>query len=338
MRAREGDFIESVEGLIFDVKGLVHPTNRVIAFIRYFPCMKGSRKRRETIYSKIYSLSERFQFLSENFPEYIAYDSVFDEKLCQVPTQKVTHHYKPAEKLEEFRGNPKDLDELEGKALELADILKSSANIHSKSIGVSGSIMVGLHKQNSDIDLIVYGVKSCRKVHSALENLLNEKNTHVNSYSQNDLRALFEFRFKDTTMNFEDFVQTESRKLLQGKFMGVDYFIRFVKDWNEIDEKYGDVNYKNCGYAKVRATIVDDSESIFTPCRYKISNVHIIKGPKLGSIEEIASFRGRFCEQARVGEVVIAQGKVERVMDNRRNCEYFRLLVGNRPSDCMILA
>lgn len=58
----------------------------------------------------------------------------------------------------------------------------------------------------------------------------------------------------------------------------------------------------------------------------------------INQIEEIASFRGRFCEQARNGETVIAQGKVEQVTDRKQNREYFRLLLGNKPSDYMLLA
>jgi predicted nucleotidyltransferase len=338
IKAREGDFIESIEGLIFDVKGLVHPSDRVIAFIRYFPDEKGSRKRQGTKYSKVYSLSERFQFLLKRFPEYIDYDPVFDAKLCEVPIQKVTRQYKPAEKLEEIRGNLQYSDELERKASELADIIEMSANIPSQKVGVSGSIMVGLHNRKSDIDLIVYGVKNCQKVYSTMENLLGEKQGPLRPYTHRDLRTLFDFRSKDTVVGFEDFVRSESRKVLQGKFVGTDYFIRFVKDWSEINETYGDVRYLNVGYARVEATVVGDSDSIFTPCVYPISDVRVLEGKKSEPIKEIASFRGRFCEQARKGEVVIARGKVERVIDNRQNCGYFRLLLGNKPSHYMILA
>jgi len=338
MRAREGDFIESIEGLIFDVKGSVHPPNKIIAFIRYFPDEKGPRKKQGTNYSKVYSLSKRFHLLSKKFPECIVYDQVFDAKLCEVPIHKVKHHYKPCEKLEELRGNLKHLDEPEQKALELADILKISANIPSKEVGVSGSIMVGLHYKKSDLDLIVYGVKNCRKVYSILESLLGEKQGLFKPYTRRGLKALFDFRSKDTIMSYEDFVRTESRKVLQGKFMGTDYFIRFVKNRNEVNEEYGDVHYKNCGYARVKATVMEDSESIFTPCVYKISDVGFLEGPQIKPITEIASFRGRFCDQARKGEVVIAQGKVECVIDNKRNHEYFRLLLGNKQSDYMTLA
>ena len=72
-------------------------------------------------------------------------------------------------------------------------------------------------------------------------------------------------------MSFEDFETVENRKAFQGMFMGTDYFIRFVKDWNETSEQYGDVCYKNSGYAKITANITDSSDALFTPCSYKLS-------------------------------------------------------------------
>jgi predicted nucleotidyltransferase len=204
-------------------------------------------------------------------------------------------------------------------------------------LGVSGSLLVGLHAATSDIDPVVYGVENGRKVHAALRKLLEEGDTPFKPYGLEDLRRLFAFRSKDTYMGFEDFVKVESRKVFQGKFMDKDYFVRFVKDWSEVEEKYGDIHYRDCGYAKIEATVVDDAEAIFTPCTYKIEDVKVVEGPKLQPIREIASFRGRFCEQARKGETIIAQGKLERVADQKRGCEYFRLLLGNKPTDYMIL-
>ena len=138
-------------------------------------------------------------------------------------------------------------------------------------------------------------------------------------------------------MSFEDFVLVESRKAFQGKFMGTDYFIRFVKDWSEIDEQYGDVCFKNSGYAKITAKIADSTDSLFTPCTYKLENVEVVEGPKLQPISEIVSFRGRFCEQAANGEAVEAQGKVELVTNKKTGSEHYRLILGNKPSDYMIL-
>jgi predicted nucleotidyltransferase len=185
---------------------------------------------------------------------------------------------------------------------------------------------------------VVYGVDSCRRAYAALENLLKAEGSHFKPYNREELLALFEFRSKDTAMGFEDFVKVESRKAFQGKFMETDYFVRFVKDWSQTHERYGDVCFKNCGYARITATVKDDSESLFTPCTYGIENVRVVEGAKLEPIAEIVSFRGRFCEQAREGEEVTAQGKVERVMDKGNGQEHYRIIIGNKPTDYMLLS
>jgi len=335
MKTREGDLIENKEGIVFDVKGLVHPPDRIVAFPRYFPEKKGERKRAGTAYGKVYSLSKRHAFLKERHPHYLVHDSVFGEMLCEVPIEDTKMHYNPVEKLQQLHAS-RDLDPVENDALQLAMLLKENAKIPRSAIGLSGSVLVGLHGAGSDIDPIVYGIENCLKVHSALKGLLKDVNSHVRPYNLRELRTLFDFRSKDTMVSFENFVRTESRKVVQGKFLQRDYFIRFIKDWDEVTEKYGDITYKNCGYAKIEATVADDSESIFTPCVYRIENVKLVEGTKVSPIEEIASFRGRFCEQAHTGEEVVAQGKVERVTDARKRHEYYRLLLGNKPADYMI--
>ncbi|MGB9959897.1 MAG: hypothetical protein ACPLKQ_05195 [Candidatus Bathyarchaeales archaeon] len=332
----EGYLIESIENIIFDVKGLVHPPDKIVAFPRFIPDLEGPRQRKEKRYRKVYSLSERFSFLEKNLPNYIVCDSVFGEKLCEVPLEAVKKVYNPVNRLKVFRKS-RNLDSLEYAALQCLKLLKETANVPWNKLGISGSLLVGMHSETSDIDPVVYGVENCWKVHAALQKLIEKGDTPFKPYNVEELKGLFDFRSKDTFMNFEDFVTVESRKVWQGKFMGRDYFIRFVKDQKEINEQYGDIEYKNCGYAKIEATVVDDSESIFTPCTYKIEDAKVVEGPKLQPIKEIASFRGRFCEQAKKGETVVAQGKVENVKDNKRRSECFRLLLGNNPSDYMIL-
>ena len=233
---------------------------------------------------------------------------------------------------------PKDLTVLEDKALLLAQTLKAEANIPWSSIGISGSIMAGLTTEKSDIDPLVYGVENCRKAYVALQKLLKKEDSGFKPYTQTELQELFDFRSKDTQMSFEDFVLVESRKAFQGKFMGTDYFIRFVKDWNEINEQYGDVCFKNSGYAKITAKIADSTDSLFTPCTYKLKEVHVVEGPKLAANKEIVSFRGRFCEQAANGEEIEAQGKVELVTNKKSGGEHYRLILGNKPSDYMVLS
>jgi len=335
IKAREGDLIETTDNIVFDVKGLVHPPNRVVAFIRYVPDTEGNRERDGRQYSKFYSLSKRYVLLKQKYPQYLVNDPVFNTLLCEVPVEGIKQHYQPAQGLQDLR-NRDNLDDAETATLRFMELLKEEADVPWNKLGVSGSILVGLHTPSSDIDLIVYGSETGYRVQATLKRLLEDKDSPFKAYDLDGLKELFDFRSKDTITSFEDFVRTDSRKVSHGKFMGKDFFVRFVKDLNEISEQYGSIIYKPEGNARIKATVVDDSEAIFTPCTYKLANVEILEGPKVEPIEEIVSFRGRFCEQARSGEAVIAEGKLERVQQEGKD-DHFRLLLGSKPSDHMIL-
>jgi hypothetical protein len=263
------------------------------------------------------------------------FDRVFNEWMCEVPTDRVRRHYKPQKCLNRLRRKT-ITQELEKQTFQLARLLKQEASIPWKALGISGSLLVGLQNETSDIDLIVYGAANCQKVHAALKSLIQDETSHVKLYTRFELKALFDFRSKDTNVNFEDFVRTESRKVLQGRFGQRDYFIRCIKEQNEINEKYGSIIYEPVGEAKIKATIVDDSEMMYTPCSYKIETNKILEGTRVENLTEIASFRGRFCEQARRDEEVISRGKVERVQRVDEKKHHFRLLLGSKPSDFMI--
>jgi len=334
MRAREGDIVEA-GGAFFNVKGLVHPLGKVIASIHFLPDPKGDRRRGDVAYRKISDFLERQLISEERFSQYLVHDPVFDERLCELPVKYIERHYLPVKRLRElkFKGG---LDEVEGQALSFIELLKRPAGISWRSLGISGSILVGLHTSTSDIDPIVYGSKNCRKLYSALRGLLEGGDSPAKPYGPKGLKKLFEFRSRDTVVPFKDFVRTESRKALQGEFLGRDFSMRLVKDLDEVEE-YGSTRYSSMGYVKIRAKVVDDSDTIFTPCRYGIEDARVLEGIRAEPIKEIASFRPRFCEQARDGEVVIAQGKIEQVRKETGR-EYYRLTIGSRISDFMTLA
>jgi uncharacterized protein len=337
MLTREGDLIRTKSNVVFDVKGLLHPKDKVVAFPRFIPSATGTRKGNGATYGKVYSLDERFKYLQDNHPDLIILDPVFGETLCEVPVNQIADLYQPTKKLAHLR-TAKQHSKLEGKALRLATTLKEKADIPWNAIGISGSIMVGLTTETSDIDPLVYGVKNSRKVYTALQQLRQEAASGFKAYSQAELKTLYEFRSKDTKMSFQDFELVESRKAFQGMFEGTDYFIRFVRDWDELNEQYGDVRYQNSGYLKVKAEVADAKDAQFTPCTYKLENVAVLEGPKLSPIAEVVSFRGRFCMQAAEGEAVEAQGKAELVTDQRSGEKYYRLILGNKPADYMVLA
>lgn len=334
LRASEGDFLETREGLIFDVKGLVHPPEKIVAFIRYVPDERGGRRRKGRNYRKIYSLDARERYLREKYPEYLSWDPVFNTWIQEVPLDRILLYYRPAEKLGELMSQ-ETLDDAEKSAVDLARLICSEAGVPLNSVGVTGSILVGLHSESSDIDLVVRGERNCRRAYDTLKQLLSEAR-EVRRYTLEDYRRLYTFRSKDTLIPFEDFVTAEGRKTLQGIFRGRDFYVRLVKSFEEYGERYGDKIYVPLGEQEVRARVVDASDSIFTPCRYVVKVMDVIKGPKRFEVSEIASFRGRFCELALEGEEVVARGKLEKVVT--REGTYYRLLLGSKRHHYMVPA
>jgi len=330
-RGREGDFLETDDNLIFDAKGIVHPRDRVIAYLRYVPDEKGDRTRLGVRYRKVYGLRGREAFLRKNAPIYRYFDPVAHRRLQGVPLKRISVLYEPRKKLQQLSAR-KRLDPMEEDALELVNLLKSATELPSTRFGISGSLLVDLHDENSDIDLIVYGVRESHKVLEVLKG--SQCKMLLGRYDRAGIRRLYEARSMQNAMSFNTFLMQEKRKLLEGKFRRRDYFIRCIKDWNEIDEKYGDRYYYPLGCSIVQAVVDDDSENILTPCVYRVSRAKVLYGKKRAVPSQIVSFRGRFCEQAFQGERVKARGRLERVAD--RSGEWYRIVLGESPLDYLI--
>lgn len=327
--AREGDFIQTSEGLFFDVKGLIHPPNHIIAFLRYFPDPMGTRMVNGRRYKKVYALPERFDYLKKRYPYYLYNDSVLNTEVQAVPYNKIKKVYYPDEYL--LNLFHKEPNPIEKKILDFVYYIAQYSKIWEMDIGVTGSHMVGLNTPESDFDLIIYGIKNCYKVYKALDTLFDDPDLPVKRYNIEDLKKLYEFRGKDTRIDFENFVHFEKNKKLQGKFENSDFYIRCIKEWDEIKEEYGDFEYYPIGRALVQAVITNDDESIFTPCSYKIEDVKILSGTQVNNLTEIVSFRGRSCE-AKKDDVLLAKGKIEFV-SGKKGEPYYRLVVGGESDD-----
>jgi predicted nucleotidyltransferase len=329
---REGDFIETTEGLIFDVKGIVHPIDRVIAFIRYVPDPQGDRIRCNQRYRKIYNLTHRYHYLQQMYPHYLRYDPVFDMIASQVTHKSIHRHYRPQNKVHELMSET-TIDPFQKQTVEFIKKITQIAHVPQSTLGVSGSILVNLYSSNSDIDLIVYGTRAAHSVRTALLEHF-EGDDDLTTYPHSILKHRFFERQSAAGISFQKYVFHESRKTFQGYYNEKDFFIRYVKNWDETNVEYGDYKYTNKGVIKLRGVIADDTEAIFTPCTYNLTDVEVLEGLQAQQITEITSFRGRFCDQAVKGEQIEARGKLEKVVGHSKT--YYRLLLGNMLQDYMI--
>ncbi len=329
---KEGDLLELKDHSIFEVKGLIHPPNRLIAYPRYILDKKGDRQRGFKRYRKTYPLKERYSLLRQRYPHLLVQDPVFNMELPITSPNDIVTHFRPEEALIRLRED-KNLDKVEQRAVDFTKLIEKSSGLESSSLGISGSIMIKIYNDSSDIDIIVCGRKESLTLRDEMKNLLKERK-EVRPYSVYELERLYRFRLADAVMSFEDFTKHEKRKTCQGVFKDRDFFIRYLPKLDEVNESYGNKRYIPSGYVKIKAKVKDSKESIFTPCRYMLEQVEVINGAKIQNITEAYSLRGRFCEQAETGENMFIQGKLEKVITSDET--HHRLVLGSSPHDYMM--
>jgi len=308
----EGDYIETNEGLFFAVKGNYHPGDRVLSILRYIPDETGDRIKNDIKYKRVYDLKYTGKYLKRNYPHYLSYIEELDLTLQSVPIQNIKNLYNPREKIKEII-NISYEPSITLRKFVNAIIEESGVSIDS--FGISGSLLIGLHKPESDIDLNVYGRKDGIKVYDALKKL-RQKNNWINSYDTDTIRKVLESRWRDTGINLDIFLDIEIKKVLHGLIDGREYFVRLLNP-TPIEYKSRPINV-----VTIRRIIEDDSESIFTPCRYSFDN------SDEEEIRGVLSYRGKFTEQVKKGELVEARGMLEEVW--KENKREYRLVLGRK--------
>ncbi len=337
----EGDYIETKENnLIFDVKGLLHPIDRKICFLRFYPNKDGDRIRNNVIYKKVYNLNERYSILREKFPKYLFFSEELDLELQGVRNKDIKKIYTPREYFKKIC-EKKHLSYLEKCSKELCELFITGGGVLENSIGITGSQMVGLDIESSDIDIIIYGTQLSLEFQNNLKMILNSSK-NCRKYNLEEYGKHYKWRANSSNVSFEDFMRSELRKLHQGKFKGIDFFIRYIKSPEDWCGNFYDYKYKNYGRIKIISEIIDSKDSIFTPYSYKINTIKIVENNSIlkeinvKDIIEIASFRARFCEQAIKGETVLVEGKLESVEVKGKE-KHFRLILGDQNKDKMII-
>lgn len=334
----EGFFIKSVDDMIFDVKGLSHPRDRIISFVRYVPAKlcENTQKSVTKGYCKLYDLLERYAFLHQNFPQYIYEDPMGRGLLQAVAKKDIIEIYNPVQKLQQItRTEREELDSLEKLAQELTNKIMEHCDIDSKYLGITGSIMIDLHSEKSDVDLVVYGKRDSTKVYQGMSRIF-ENYENISRYTEKELKTLWKDRGQEEQIDFESFLESEKKKQLQGTISNIDFYIRLVLLPAENYEPYDQTKITSLGEFEIEATVESDDYSIFTPCIYHLKDV-IIKNEKIEEPtppDRIFSVRGRYCDIAKTGERISAKGKLERVKIANQK-EYLQLTLGSSKNEFM---
>jgi len=334
---RDRDYVQTKEGYFFCVVGPIHPEDRVIAYLKYIPDPSGkwgrgkNRFKRALRYYTMPDLLETLNFL-ENHPEYLYDSSVLGLRMSAVPLNRISAHLKPDEKLFQLI-QMEELDNLQRKVLDLATLISEDSRVPIEYLGVTGSLLLDIHQDFSDMDLIVYGMENSEAVKEALIRIYEESESSASRFDEEKSREWCMNKTGMYPLTYEEAVRIFKRKWSRGLFRGTMFSVHPVKFEEEVSERYGDKIFKPEGMMKIEAAVSDASEAEFLPSVYKVEDVKIFSGPMVKDIYEVTSYEGLYGGIAEKGEKMVVYGKLERVIDKRDGEEYHRVLVGSKEAE-----
>ncbi len=329
----EGFYFIAYGGVVFYSKGVIHPPWSIIGYPKYYPSPSGDRVSRVNgaRYAKLSVISEQLK-LARKLGCRVYYDEYVGAEAPHVELGFIEKILNPVEKAREVVNEEYDNVRVIRRAGEMLVDLIDNSGVSKEAIGLSGSILAGLYTESSDIDIVVYGENNGRRVYEYLKESIDGRGPY-RRYDSRSIARVYESRAKETPIGFEEAVKQARRRVLEGLFKDTEYFIRLVKPASP-RESYGMARYEKIGVSTLKAVVLDDSESIYTPCRYLVRVKEFIDGVK-ALVEEIYSLRGRFAEVARAGEEVIARGVIEKIRYEDGVVRY-RLYLGY-PGDYLIV-
>lgn len=327
---RDHDYVETEESFFFTVVGYLHPPDGVLAYLKYVPG-KGPWRRDGLTFKRIiqiYSMEEligSIKLLKEDRPYYVRYDPVIGEEMSFVPNNRIKKHYSTIDIAKGLRKKEQP-DPIEARALELMDILSNISGISTEKFGITGSLLVGIHHEESDVDIVVEGRDECKKLIESL-NSTDQVNC-ITRLRDKDKAKWISTCTKKYPLSIEDLARLSSRIRNKYVYKGQVFSIHGIKAYQDIKESYGEIIYRRIGIGRAIAEVEDVSDSYFTPAIYRIRVIDY-SGPVSNDIREVACFDTNFAFMFKEGDVIEVLGKLERVYDKRSNETYLRINVGS---------
>lgn len=289
------DFIETAEGLIFAVVEQGLEEGKVLCFLRYI--------KQGTGWVKV-ATNEANQHLKLNAAQYLFYSKKKAAHLHAVFVKDIFLHHSPRERLQTILAK-KNPDLIEQDCITLCRLLIQKG-VSIDTLGITGSLLLGVQKQSSDIDIVVYGRENFHSIRQIIKELIVVGDL-------NDLNAkdwLDSYQRRSCDLSYSDYVWHEQRKYNKAMINERKF------DLNLIVAAHDDTaSYKKQGAVKLQVEIIDDHYAFDYPARFKI---------KHDTIQEIICYTATYTGQAEVGEWVDVSGALELASDGVQ-----RIVVGS---------
>ncbi|MHC1631610.1 MAG: nucleotidyltransferase domain-containing protein [Methanotrichaceae archaeon] len=278
MNVRIRDFLQSVDGWIFAVVDYYH-SQGIRCILRYVPDSNGERTTNGVRYRKL-DFDQSFEFLRRAKLEYV-------QDVHVVPEDDILRLYKPEKELIHVA-------EEDSRVNKIVTILKEGG-VSQESMGITGSMLIGLQGLNSDIDFVVYGNdwwKARDLITRAKEEGL------IQDLDKSTWKKIYTKRVPE--ISYEEFVAHEKRKGNRGLVDGTYFDLLFTRDWDQITAPY--LPGTKIGRRKIVAKVTEAEFAFDNPAVFKIEHQEI---------DEIHCYTHTYTGQALPGEIVEANGVVE---------------------------
>jgi hypothetical protein len=294
------DFIETAEGLIFAVVTYQPQHGKVGCFLRYVKTPDGWRKVKT---------DEANQLLSSDYPHYLYHSSQVDANYHAVPVQNIVVHHKPEQRLQQLLIQ-ESVDQVEQKCQALLTIFEKMG-FDTTSLGLTGSMLIGQQKANSDIDFAVYGRHAFQQLRQLIAKAINDK-----KIEPLDLTLMRDnFARRECELSYEEFAWHEQRKYNKASIADTKFDIGMVCLPDEcVDESEN--TYIKVGKRQIITTVTSDKYAFDFPAIYLLDHCEL---------SEVHCFTPTYCGQARCGEVIEIAGMVEQNAQTGQ----LRLIVGS---------
>ncbi len=149
---------------LYIVVGPNHPPNGFVAYLKYVPSTEPSlwRSRASIYYRRVLRFYSVRNAWSASLSMPTSIDLATMSRVPIVPRDRVWRIIDPRSRAQELVQHC--TDELECLAAELVSEISIRYGLPQQCIGVSGSIMFGIHNlERSDIDVVIYGEKCVEK-------------------------------------------------------------------------------------------------------------------------------------------------------------------------------
>lgn len=315
---RDGDAILTTHGLVFYVFGYEHPADRYHGFLKYVPRdrsdafevewldlgwrMEGRDIIRPLELYSPESYTKMVKGFREHFLEYLYHSKQLDRWMITVPRDRVKRVFRPSERLKEIieEGASNSLEE---EALSLIQELVETSGVPLDFFGVHGSINLGTSREESDIDLSVYGASNFRLVKRGL---LEAEEAGLLSLKRGD--------------------RAERKRLNSGVYNGRDFVVNATRLASEIDDRPR--SYRPIGPVEAECLCVRDDEAMFRPAVYGVQGcTSLDETANVGEVSEVVSMIGSYRDLVAKGERIKVRGFLEEV--SQWDESWLRVVVGS---------